>query len=274
MLNFLVSTDLDGTLLDHFSYDWQAAKPSLQRLAALSIPVVINTSKTFEEVLLLQQSMDLQEPFIVENGSALYLPQAGYCQPPEATARGEYWQITLGCTRNKIVRLVESLREQQQCRFQSFSNMSVDDVILHTGLSTEGAKLALLRGFSEPLVWQDDDEKYQTFIRAVENEKLRVIKGGRFVHILGNTDKGKAITWYKNYLQHEKKETISLIALGDSPNDIDMLNIAEFPVLVKSPTHDYPELNTAAAIYRTEGFGPVGWHEAIEHLINTDKNQG
>ena len=63
----LVSTDFDGTLLDHYTYSWDAAKPALERLKALNVPVVINTSKTFSEVVQLQESLELAAPFIVEN---------------------------------------------------------------------------------------------------------------------------------------------------------------------------------------------------------------
>lgn len=46
----LIMTDLDGTLLDHESYHWEAARPALQRLAAANIPVIINSSKTAAEI--------------------------------------------------------------------------------------------------------------------------------------------------------------------------------------------------------------------------------
>jgi|GEM_PF-4270088 len=98
--HFLVSTDLDGTLLDHYSYDWQAAAPSLARLAKLGIPVVINTSKTFEEVVSLQSSMLLTAPFIVENGSALFLPTSQFDKRPMAVrvtmVFGDYYSVANG----------------------------------------------------------------------------------------------------------------------------------------------------------------------------------
>ena len=45
----VVFTDLDGTLMDHDSYDVAPAKPALDALAARSIPVVPVTSKTRAE---------------------------------------------------------------------------------------------------------------------------------------------------------------------------------------------------------------------------------
>jgi len=42
----IIFTDLDGTLLNHKSYDYKAVLPLLERLKSLDIPVVLNSSKT------------------------------------------------------------------------------------------------------------------------------------------------------------------------------------------------------------------------------------
>jgi HAD superfamily hydrolase (TIGR01484 family) len=46
----VVFTDLDGTLLDHHTYEWTAARPALQRLTQTGTPCVFVTSKTRAEV--------------------------------------------------------------------------------------------------------------------------------------------------------------------------------------------------------------------------------
>lgn len=71
----LVFTDLDGTLLDHESYDWSPARQALNRLAALGALVVPATSKTRAEVAPLMAALGLTGPAIVENGAGVaYLP--------------------------------------------------------------------------------------------------------------------------------------------------------------------------------------------------------
>jgi len=146
--------------------------------------------------------------------------------------------------------------------------MSVARVIELTGLTESDAQQALNRRFSEPLVWHDSDANFVDFVKQLEALQFRVIKGGRFVHVLGQTDKGKAIDRCRRYLQHFYSTELNLIALGDSPNDIDMLNIADIAVLINSPTHDYPALpNAVGEVYQTQGLGPVGWHEAITKFI-------
>ena len=47
----LVFSDLDGTLLDSHSYDWQPAAPWLSRLREANVPVILCSSKTSAEML-------------------------------------------------------------------------------------------------------------------------------------------------------------------------------------------------------------------------------
>ena len=67
----MVFTDLDGTLMDHDSYDVAPAKPALEALAARSIPVVPVTSKTRTELVPLMARLGLSAPAIAENGAVI-----------------------------------------------------------------------------------------------------------------------------------------------------------------------------------------------------------
>lgn len=53
----LVFSDLDGTLLDSHSYDWQPAAPWLTRLREANVPVILCSSKTSAEMLYLTKNV-------------------------------------------------------------------------------------------------------------------------------------------------------------------------------------------------------------------------
>jgi mannosyl-3-phosphoglycerate phosphatase len=56
------------------------------------------------------------------------------------------------------------------------------------------------------------------------------------------------------------------IALGDAPNDIEMLEAADFGVIIANPHREpLPELNGEkfGKIIRTKQYGPVAWNAAI-----------
>ena len=83
---YWVVTDLDGTLLDH-NYDLSPAIDILNYLKSIGIPVIPCTSKTASEVKKLRDKYDLIDPYIVENGGAIY---------GQNYSTLEDWEIVLG----------------------------------------------------------------------------------------------------------------------------------------------------------------------------------
>lgn len=82
----VVFTDLDGTLLDHATYRFDAALPALRLLKARQIPLVVCSSKTASEIEALRNRLRLSHPFISENGGAIFVPR-GYFQHAFAHAK-------------------------------------------------------------------------------------------------------------------------------------------------------------------------------------------
>ena len=66
-----IVSDVDGTLMDH-SYDLSPARETIKKLQKLSIPVILCTSKTASEVKVIREELNLTDPYIVENGAAIY----------------------------------------------------------------------------------------------------------------------------------------------------------------------------------------------------------
>lgn len=265
---FVVFTDLDGTLLDHYSYSWEAASGSLKKLQAMGIPIIINTSKTAPEVITLQKSMDIKAPFIVENGSALFLP-FGFCDElvQEFSDIEEYkgfYVLVFGKHRQEILHAVYNERAAEGLKFSGFYDWTVEQLMANTGLSEEAAHTSMTREYSEPFIWQDSGVAYSRFAESMEAHGVRLLSGGRFEHAIGNTDKAKPIRFLKNRLFNNTSTKI--VCLGDTSNDISMLELADIPVCVKSPVAKYPQLSHTCA-YHTQEVGPKGWREAIEKIL-------
>jgi mannosyl-3-phosphoglycerate phosphatase len=99
---------------------------------------------------------------------------------------------------------------------------------------------------------------------------ISVVRGGRFVHFLKDTNKGRAVLWLQEFMQQRDPVTaLQSIALGDGANDSAMLEIADLAVQVRSASHQFPQL-ARESVYRTEQTGPAGWNEAIWYLLQTD----
>ena len=75
--NLLVFTDLDGTLIDHDTYDWTPAKPAIEALKKFSAGLVLASSKTAAEMGPLRAKIGANRwPAIVENGAGVLPPRA------------------------------------------------------------------------------------------------------------------------------------------------------------------------------------------------------
>jgi hypothetical protein len=93
----VVFSDLDGTLLDHTTYEFGAARVALDRLHDEGVPLVLCTSTTRAEVEPLPIALGNRDPFIVENGGGVYVPAAYFPFEIEgADVRDGYRVVPLG----------------------------------------------------------------------------------------------------------------------------------------------------------------------------------
>lgn len=256
-LPLLVFTDLDGTLLDHESYDWSPARPALEALRELGSGLVLASSKTAAEIAPLRQAVGFTTwPAIVENG-------AGRLEP------GEDGSAT-GGDHQAILDALATLPGHIRNRFQGFSEMSVDDVVACTGLPAEDAERARARRYSEPGLWSGDEAGREAFTTQLKGNGVSARMGGRFLTLsLGQT---KADRMREIVQDAAPKLTV---ALGDAPNDIEMLEAADIGVVVANPASTpLPELPGEAAgrIRRTHLAGPAGWNRAILDIISELKS--
>lgn len=273
---YLVSTDVDGTLIDHHSYSYQAALPALRLCARLGVPVILNTSKTYQETVGLQRELGLTAPVIVENGSGLILPTENQPELPPFLPEDNSANCRLfGAMRSDLLAFIEGVRASYHWRFEGFNDWSVGELANLTGLEFADAERAKAKQFSEPFLWYDSDQSFKAFIGLVEQSGFQVLTGGRFHHLQGVTDKAKPLAWLlKSYgngfaeLASDQPSSPTLICLGDSQNDVAMLNFADVAVCVRSPVTDYPKLTTAKTTIYTEAYGPAGWAEAIVSLLD------
>ncbi|PLW70440.1 HAD-IIB family hydrolase [Pseudohalioglobus lutimaris] len=261
----LVFTDLDGSLLDHQSYSFAPATPLLAELAAACIPVVPVTSKTRVEIEALRQQLDNTHPFIVENGAAVFIPQGYFEQAPHGTEEVDgYWVKAMSGPRQRWLDLLDKLRPQFEGEFENFYRAGPAGIAAMTGLSPEGAVLANQREYSEPVQWRGADDRKAAFVQALTLQGAHALQGGRFLTIAGDCDKGRALDWLRTeYRRAWQASAVMDIAVGDSGNDVAMLDAAGSALLVRSPVHDFPELKRDSGVMRSAGYGPEGWVEGV-----------
>lgn len=271
---FVIFTDLDGTLLDHDTYEWAAAKPALDLCRKLGFPVIFVSSKTRAEMEHLRNEMSISDPFITENGGGIFFPRTSNEAPPPNTvpvAGPEgLRKLSLGLPYQHLINTLKEIREELGLNLKGFFDMKVEEVSSFTGLDPEASRLASMREYDEPfIVFDEQPSDKNALIKAAEKKGLTITMGGRFYHLQGGNDKGKAmeivISWYK-----QSHENVTSIALGDSPNDFPMLERADYPVLIRS-RRDFPMLlNEIPRLSITSESGPRGWNSAVLGILKNN----
>lgn len=260
---------MDGSLLDHYTYEFDDARTTLQYLSNKQIPVIPITSKTQAELEKLRVDLDNHHPFIVENGAAIYIPKGYFNHQPEGTKEdSHYWIKTFVERRSYWQAMIEQVRGPFKNQFKTFAEANITGIMEMTGLSHDAAKLAAQRQYGEPLSWMGSTEHKKLFINKLILLGANVLEGGRFIHVSGKTDKGVALTWLANlYQQAFQLNKITTVALGDSGNDIAMLEVADYAVLIRSPVHGLPIVNRKENLFITTEEGPKGWAEGVNQII-------
>lgn len=261
--SIVIFTDLDGTLLDHDSYSYAAAEPCLNYIFEHKIPLIFTSSKTAIEIEDLCKQIKLYHPFIAENGGLLAIPESYYLEGQSTTTN--YTKTVIGKSRVDIDHALETLANSYN--FISFKNMSTEELISHTGLNKQQALYANQRDCSEPLLWLDEEKYLEAFTSALLMHDLRLISGGRFHHVMGEHD--KATTMKLLIKQYEKfwNNQVTSIALGDSPNDLEMLLSANYGIAIPNPCAPKMCIDNHATLEFADNLGPLGWNNSLLTLL-------
>lgn len=253
-------TDLDGTLLDHHSYDWQPARPAIHHLQSLHHALVLTTSKARAEVTQLHAAMGLADPIIIENGGALCLPPGYFGAPPEGSLPRDGWDlIELGTPYPVLVEALRHAAAASGVHARGFSEMEVEEVARRTGLPLETARLSHQREYDEPFVVEEGDPA--VLCSAIEAAGFQWTRGGRFFHIIQRCDKAKAVhALTALYRRHRPLERT--IGLGDGLNDAKFLRAVDSAWLI--PSAQTTQLALLVPNVRIAPHpGPAGWAHAV-----------
>ena len=266
----VVFTDLDGTLLDCATYSFEPALPALRLIGEMDVPIVFCSSKTRDEIECCRRKLGNGHPFITENGGGIVIP-AGYFDPRifpgniMVVRENDSLAIRLGAPYPAIRRAIRELRNEG-FRVAGFGDMSVADVAELTMLPHDQARLAKKRDFDEPFLFDGSEAETIKLEKAVRAKGFS-LTSGRFFHLLGDSDKGKAVALLIG-LFRQKYGEITSIAVGDSPNDIPMLERVDYPILVRKPGGSHDSRVDIPRLFRAEGIGPEGWNSALLGLLS------
>ena len=267
--NWLIITDLDGTLLDERNYSFTQAEKALLFLKVKKFPVIPCTSKTHHEVISLREQIGLDSPFIVENGSAVFF-DSGYFDISfdEYDIYQNYQYVTLGKKYEEILKFFRLLKSKFSIGIKGFSEMMIPEIQHYTNMTFEEAQKAKERFFSEPFITASENPPLNKLQEYARQNGYRILRGNRFYHLLGTSDKGQAIKCLLKLFRLKFPDyVLNTIGIGDSMNDFELLKNVDIPVLVNKLSGRHQPGIEIKNLIKTKLPGPAGWQEAIFQII-------
>lgn len=259
-LDMIIFSDLDGTLVDHDTYSFEAALPAISLIKEMQIPLILASSKTAAEIAPIREAMGFENcEAIVENGAGLL--EKG----KHASDAAKHY--------SKILSILSELDPELRSNFTGFSDWSDSEVADQTGLSLEASRNAKQRQYSEPGIWSGDEKSFEGFQKALAEHRLKTQRGGRFISISFGSNKVERMHEIIGRYARDDKSLVT-IALGDAPNDIEMIETADLGVIVSNQSHKGIPLlegEQSDKIIRTRLDGPAGWNEAVLSILNKKK---
>ena len=289
-------TDIDGTLVDINTAEYGKETDKLIRLIKeRNIPLILTSAKTRLEQNKIREDLGLFDPFIVENGGAIVIPKGYFpdyalrdikyplreTQEIKNEARDINHEIVveLGKPADYIRAKLSDIRKKYSINFRGVADISVEKLSNLALISRDQAKRMAQRNYGETIL-QIQSEDIARFIKYVQEDGMKVIHGGRFFDVTVGTDKGIAVGILKKLFKDKFHNNVTFFGIGDSTNDIPMLNLMDIPILVQrqdSSWVDDGEIKMKNAVdssrissnklIKVEGIGPNGWENAIHKII-------
>ena len=265
----VIFTDLDGTLLDQTTYSFEPAQPALHLIRQKDIPLVLTSSKTRAEIEFYRRRLENDHPFISENGGAVFIPRDYFSfQFSYDREIDGFFVLELGIFYSQIVEVLESVRKETGISIKGFSDLTEEEISSLCGLSFKETEFAKKREYDEPFMIEGGEKEIKIVREKIEEKGLNYAWGGKFHHILGKNDKGKAVKILKE-LYENHFFSIFTIGIGDSLNDLPMLSVVGRPVFLKGGDDVSPEILSPIQNFTIiNGTGPQAWNEVILSIVN------
>ncbi len=247
-------SDLDGTLLDHDTYRYDMAMDGLAMIKKRRAMLVLVSSKTLAEMKQIYEKLALDSPFVFENGGGIYWPA------------GEGKVENIGLSEKELRREKRSVRALVGDTVRFMDEMDIDEIVGLTALNREEAVLARERRSSFPFV-ASTSVNLKRINAELKKREAAVTRGGRFFHLISiQAGKGKAVMKIIEFYRAGSPLQITSVGIGDSENDIAMLEAVDLPFLVRRPDGSAIETGIGR-VKTTEGIGPRGFTEAVMSVL-------
>lgn len=223
----LLLTDLDGTVLNRFTYQWEGNEARIRTLIHSGIPVIFSSSKTAAEQQALCEDLAVPVPFFSENGSAFHVPLNWTVQFP-AGAEFMWQEIPLVPAGFSIQKVRDQLVGRLPGSIRLMTTLSDEELARLTGLTVGMASKARKKTYTDTLMLATGQGV--SFMPAdwLQSMNVQAEPGTRYVTIRhAGAGKDHAVSYLRTWLKETHRVSLYLVAAGDGDNDLGMLATAD-----------------------------------------------
>ena len=212
-----------------------------------------------------------------ETGQREIVHDGSRTHPPKATSKVII--IEVGKSANDIRAKLSDIRKKHNINFKGVADISIEELSNLASMPIEQARRMAQRNYGETIL-QIQKEDVARFIKCTQEAGMKVIHGGRFFDVTIGTDKGIAVGILKKLFNRKFHNDVIYFGIGDSTNDIPMLNLMDVSILVQRPDSSWLDYkgtkmkngvnsnnNSNNNILKVNGIGPHGWENAIQKII-------
>jgi predicted mannosyl-3-phosphoglycerate phosphatase (HAD superfamily) len=192
----------------------------LEAIAHETLPLVLCSSQSRAELEIRQQELSIKQPFVSENGSAVFVPH-GYFdfEPPAARSIPAYDVIEFGRPLDEISRELHRVTAALRVPVAAFSRMSVEEVAQDCHVSLLRARLAKLREYQDVVRPVTPQMSVRSQLRkALRLARLTYVERGRYDHVGRGTNPSAAAAALSRLFRRAFGSIITVAIAEDVPH--------------------------------------------------------
>ncbi len=260
-------TDLDRCLADSSSDSVDNARPAFDALQSVGIPLILISRRTRAEIEPIRQRLHHQDPFIVEDGAAVFVPQGTFDFPLERSRRrSSYDVIELGTPYAMLRDVLRQVEETVKSPLRGFGDLTIEDIMSATGFSRPEAVRAKLREYDEPFLMTGPSSLLEEVARQITSRGLRCTRGPHFFHLTGSNSTTRAADLLlRNYRRKwgigGGMAPVETVVIGEILSDFPTsLNTTRLNEMGEGPS-------AVSRVIQTSHMSPARWNHAVLNLL-------